>query len=229
MISVIIPTLNEGKHIGKTIDALNKVDYSDFEIIIVDGNSKDKTRDIAKKKGAIVILEKRKGIGLGRNVGVKNSKGDILLFIDADTIVPKELLKEVNEAIENGYKGGTAIVAGDTNSFTTKWLWRKPSMWWTHFTILMKRPMFATNCCFYTKELFNKLGGFNEEFPYMEDLDLSWRAGKHGNFKVLNSTVKTSDRRLQQNFIKHYIFHIASSVYFLIKHKPLYNSYKECR
>ncbi|MCL5008620.1 MAG: glycosyltransferase family 2 protein, partial [Candidatus Marsarchaeota archaeon] len=66
-ISVIIPSYNEEKYLNYPLNALHKQTFKDFEIIVVDGNSSDKTRDIAKKHGARIIIEKRKGIGLARN------------------------------------------------------------------------------------------------------------------------------------------------------------------
>ena len=76
-ISVIIPALNEEKYIGNVLDALRKQTFKDFEIIVVDGNSTDRTREIAKKS-AKVIIEKRPRIGLARNTGAKLAKADLL-------------------------------------------------------------------------------------------------------------------------------------------------------
>jgi len=91
-INVILPTLNEEKGVGKTIDSINK-DYFkknkwDLEIIIVDGDSKDKTRDIAKRKGAKIIIEKRKGYGRAYKTGMSKATGDIFVTGDADATYP---------------------------------------------------------------------------------------------------------------------------------------------
>jgi len=93
-VSVVLPTLNEEEGIGKTIDSINK-DYFkknkwDLEIIIVDGNSKDKTREIAKNKGAKVIIEKRKGYGRAYKTGLPKASGDIIVTGDADATYPFE-------------------------------------------------------------------------------------------------------------------------------------------
>ena len=91
-ITVILPTLNEEKGIGKTIDSINK-DYFrihgwNLEIIIVDGDSKDKTCEIAKKKGAKIIIEKRKGYGRAYKTGMPQATGDIIVTGDADATYP---------------------------------------------------------------------------------------------------------------------------------------------
>jgi glycosyltransferase involved in cell wall biosynthesis len=91
-VNVILPTLNEEKGVGKTIDSI-KTDYFkknkwNLEIIIVDGNSKDKTREIAKKKGAKIIVEKRKGYGRAYKTGMSKATGDIIVTGDADATYP---------------------------------------------------------------------------------------------------------------------------------------------
>jgi len=97
-ISIILPTINEEKGIGKTIDSIN-LDYFkqkkwDYEIIIVDGGSKDKTIEIAKKKGAKVIIEKRKGYGRAYKTGLSKAKGDIIVTGDADATYPFDKIHE---------------------------------------------------------------------------------------------------------------------------------------
>jgi len=87
-----MPTLNEEKGIGKTIDSINKDFFKknnwELEIIIVDGDSKDKTQEIAKKKGAKIIIEKRKGYGRAYKVGMPQITGDIIVTGDADATYP---------------------------------------------------------------------------------------------------------------------------------------------
>ena len=94
-VSIIIPALNEEKSIAITIDKIpkgliKKMGY-DLEIIVVDGGSKDKTREIAVKKGAKVIVELRKGYGRAYITGFKYAKGDIIITGDADGTYPFEI------------------------------------------------------------------------------------------------------------------------------------------
>ena len=91
-VSVVIPTLNEEEAIGKVIDECNEVineikkkDKSiNFEIVVVDGNSHDKTREIARKKGARVIIEERKGKGIAMQTAFKKINSDYLIMLDGD-------------------------------------------------------------------------------------------------------------------------------------------------
>ncbi|MGA1793504.1 MAG: glycosyltransferase family 2 protein [Thermoplasmatota archaeon] len=97
-VSVIIPTLNEEESIGQTIDQIPPSD--DQEIMIVDGLSKDRTRDIAISKGARVVEEKRKGYGRAYKTGFKEAMGDIIVTLDGDTTYPAELIPELVKRLE---------------------------------------------------------------------------------------------------------------------------------
>lgn len=91
-ISIILPTINEEEGIGKTIDSINLNYFRkkgwDYEIIVVDGGSKDRTIEIAKEKGAKVIIEKRRGYGRAYKTGLRKAKGDIIVTGDADATYP---------------------------------------------------------------------------------------------------------------------------------------------
>jgi glycosyltransferase involved in cell wall biosynthesis len=95
---VILPTINEEKGIGPTIDAINREYFKknnwDLEIVIVDGDSKDKTQEIAKEKGAKVIVEKSKGYGRAYKTGMPQVTGDIIVTGDADATYPFDKIHE---------------------------------------------------------------------------------------------------------------------------------------
>ncbi len=96
MLSIIIPTLNEEMGIIKTLSKINKLNI-DKEVLVVDGLSKDDTVENAKKYGAKIVIEKRKGKGIAMRTGVKNAKGDIICFLDGDgTYPPKYIPKMIS-------------------------------------------------------------------------------------------------------------------------------------
>ena len=104
-ISVILPTINEEEGIGPTIDSINKKAFEEknweLEIIIVDGNSKDKTQEIALKKGAKVIVESRKGYGRAYKTGMPQASGDIIVTGDADATYPFDYIhKYIQQLID---------------------------------------------------------------------------------------------------------------------------------
>ncbi|MDH7508176.1 MAG: glycosyltransferase family 2 protein [Methanomassiliicoccales archaeon] len=94
-VSIIIPTMNEEESIGKVIDdvhlAMRNTDYQ-YEILVVDTNSRDRTREIAMDKGAVVIEEPRRGYGRAYKTGFQMAKGDILVTLDADSSYPAEMI-----------------------------------------------------------------------------------------------------------------------------------------
>ncbi len=96
-ISVVIPTLNEEESIGHVLDKIPKDKKYEWEIIIVDGNSKDRTREIAEKKGAKVIIEKRKGYGRAYKTGFQHASGDIIVTMDGDDTYPAEDIPKLVE------------------------------------------------------------------------------------------------------------------------------------
>jgi len=88
-VSVIIPTMNEEKSIGLVIDEVRKaMEGRSHEILVVDTNSKDRTREIATSKGAVVIDEPRRGYGRAYKTGFENATGDVIATLDADMTYP---------------------------------------------------------------------------------------------------------------------------------------------
>lgn len=100
LISINIPTYNEEKHLPLALKSLSKQNYPNLEIIIIDSNSKDKTRQIALDYGAKVINYPGKLLG-ARYVGINESHGDYILFLDADQIIKKTAIRRAVEKIQN--------------------------------------------------------------------------------------------------------------------------------
>lgn len=99
MLSIVIPTLNEEDGIVKTIREIKKLDV-EKEIIVVDGLSRDKTVENAKKHGARLVVEKRRGKGIAMRTGVKKAKGDIICFLDGDGTYPPKYIPKMMELID---------------------------------------------------------------------------------------------------------------------------------
>ena len=105
-VSVLIPTLNEEKGIGITLNQIKKEKFEkrkwELEVVIVDGKSKDRTREVAKSKGAKVIVEPRKGYGRAYKTGMKEVTGDIIVTGDADATYPfNEIHSYVQELLDD--------------------------------------------------------------------------------------------------------------------------------
>lgn len=116
-ISVVIPAYNEEKKISSCIKSVLDQSYNEYEIIVVDNNSSDKTKEIIhgfKNKKLKYIFEKNRGRGAARNAGINNSTGEIIAMIDCDCVAPKDWLvkisrsiREENENIVMGFERNT--------------------------------------------------------------------------------------------------------------------------
>ncbi len=119
-VSVIIPTMNEEEAIGKVLDdvhaALGRASIP-YEVLIVDTNSKDRTVEIAKEKGARVIEEPRRGYGRAYKTGFKNARGEYITTLDADCTYPSEDIPKFLEMIE---KENLDFITGDRLSLLKK-------------------------------------------------------------------------------------------------------------
>ncbi len=101
-VSVVIPTLNEEESIGHVLDKIPRDPKYQWEIIIVDGDSRDGTREIAREKGAKVVVEKRKGYGRAYKTGFSEATGDIIVTMDGDDTYPAEdIPKLVDYLLDN--------------------------------------------------------------------------------------------------------------------------------
>jgi len=98
-VTVVVPVRNRELTIQPLLDSLQKLDYdrNKVEVIVVDGNSTDKTQEIVKKYPVKLVVKKRKGLNLARNTGIKCSKGEIVAFTDSDCIVPPNWITKIVE------------------------------------------------------------------------------------------------------------------------------------
>jgi glycosyltransferase involved in cell wall biosynthesis len=211
-ISVIIPTLNEAKFLARLLHSLKKQTFKDFEIVVSDSKSADKTIEIAKRyKVAKIVSGPRKGPGAGRNLGAKKATGEILLFCDADVILRPDMLKVIiNTMNDKKIVGGSALTAPfDGNKFDK-----------SLFKIINQLRLISANTpnvlasgffCFYRKKIFDKLKGFNTKLAYCEDYDLAKRASRYGKFVLLNKEVKMSVRRYKS---KGYLCYVLPILYY---------------
>ena len=115
-VSVIVPVRNGEPTIEPLLESLQRLDYDKkkVEVIVVDGNSTDKTRDIVKKHPVKLVVEKRKGLNAARNTGIKDSTGDIIAFTDCDCIVPSNWITKI---VENFKDPQVSCVGGSAKGF----------------------------------------------------------------------------------------------------------------
>src|SRR3954462_12633372 len=107
MISVIIPAHNEQKYIRSTLEALENQDYGWYEVVVVANGCSDLTAEVARGHCQRLIVLSQKSLGVARNLGARMAKGEILLFLDADTLLEPSALSRVAEEFTRERAAGT--------------------------------------------------------------------------------------------------------------------------
>ncbi|MFA5050334.1 MAG: glycosyltransferase [Candidatus Micrarchaeia archaeon] len=208
-VSVIIPTFNEEKNLGKCIKSIkSQKTHLDFEIIISDGNSTDNTIKIAEKYADKIITSNKKGISFGRNIGAKYAKSDVFCFIDSDTIIPKNYLSSVYPVISGDHSIG-ALSCAFKFDHSSKSLRAVESICNNYLMIKGfhgKGEILGFNCVI-CKNYFHKSKGFPDK-P-LEDGALSIKMRNIGKVIFLpEPRVITSSRRFSNNGI------VKTSIYY---------------
>lgn len=197
MLSIIIPSLNEEEYLPWLFSSIKKQKFSDYEIILADAGSKDKTLQIAKKYRCKIIPG-----GLpakGRNEGAKVAKGEDLLFLDADTVLPENFFeKALKEFNERGLElASFCLIPLPKNKITSFLL----NIFYNQPIVLLESALpHAATGILMKKEMFTKTGGFDEDVKLAEDHYLARRAIKvfKAKFGIIKSTeIFVSDRRFK--------------------------------
>ncbi|MDE1850582.1 MAG: glycosyltransferase [Candidatus Micrarchaeota archaeon] len=212
-ISVVIPALNEEKYIRYAFEGLRGQSFRDFEVIVSDAGSKDRTREIARKYGARVVIERKRGISSGRNAGARIAKGKILVFIDADTRATRDVLKIYSKALGNGVVAATGpILPLEKTNLLMQLGYLFVSEIFVKLSIALGMPSIVGSNFAITKKSFDAINGFNENLITYEDWDLSTRVKKLGKIDFLeDAIVYASVRRVKAWGIGHYFtFHVGN-------------------
>jgi rSAM/selenodomain-associated transferase 2 len=196
MISIIVPALNEEQNIGRCMERIRE-ECSDCEIIVADGGSIDRTPEIVSGCPDITLILSEKGRGLQMNAGAAAAKGDILLFLHADTWLGAGWLP----AIESALEAETPVVGG---AFSLKidnpaWQYRLIEAM-VRLRCLIFRLPYGDQAIFVRRDAFEKIGGY-PVIPLMEDVEMISRMKKAGCITVLRHPAYTDARRWERKGI----------------------------
>lgn len=218
MLSIIIPALNEEKYLPILLKEIQKQNFQDYEIIVADAGSKDKTEEIAKKFGCKIAAGGSSA--KGRNEGAKVARGELLLFMDADYVfLPPHFLKNLIAEFQKrklDIASFPIFVVGnkfDKLAYKIYNKWAKASQ---NF-----RP-YASSAILVKKEIHQKIGGFDEEIKLAEDHFYARTATKFGKFGFIKTEpVLASARRLEKDGrVKTYSKYLLAGAY-MLKGKPI--------
>lgn len=230
-ISVVIPALNEEKYIGTTLEGLRKQTFTNFETIVVDGGSTDRTREIAERHARVIVLRKR-GTGRARNLGAASAKGRILLFLDADTLPSRKLLDTYSSIMKD-----TDVVAATGPIFPLEkagWKYmrgyRLVSIYFVKLSMKLHRPVFMGSNFAVRKSAFDRVNGFRDNMISYEDWELSNRLKRQGRMVYsMDATVQTSIRRVRKWGMARYFWFYATNFLKFHIFKESHKEYKPVR
>lgn len=216
-LSIIIPTKNEEKYLPYTLSSLKRQTFKDFEIIIADGGSKDRTLKIAKKFKTKVV--KGGNPAKGRNEGAKISKGKLLLFMDADNVfISEKFLEKVIFEFEKRKLDVAFFPILPLGNFFDKLIFK---IYYRILKFCQKFFSYSFNSILIKKRLHQKIGGFDERIKVGEDFDYTRRASKIGKFGfIMTKPILTSGRRFEKKRFRSYLTYILAGLHFFFLGPP---------
>jgi len=192
LISIVIPALNEAPNLERLLPDLG-ARFPGAEIVVVDGGSTDATAATAARSPRLRLVASPRGRARQMNAGARAARGDVLLFLHADTLLPDGALAAVEDAV-----GDPGIVAGRFDVRfdnprpvfrTVAWFMNQRSRWSGIST--------GDQAIFVRREVFEALGGYSD-LPLMEDVDFCRRLKRRGRLAALRPRVTTSARKWER-------------------------------
>lgn len=210
IVSVIIPVSNGHKHIRICLKAIFVSEYQDFECIVVDDGSKDDTLSIVRDFQActergerikVLTLPNTYGQSYARNRGVEVSNGRILLFVDADVVIRSDTITRVIEDFEKMPAIDALFGSYDDEPGASNFLSQYKNLFhhYVHQRGKEDASTFWSGCGAIKRDVFIKFGGFNENFRFIEDIELGYRL--KAAYRVIYL-----DKSLQVKHLKQYTF-----------------------
>ncbi|MGC2424332.1 MAG: TIGR04283 family arsenosugar biosynthesis glycosyltransferase [Nitrospirota bacterium] len=189
--SVIIPVLHEAVNINQVIRHLRKIDGSESsEIIVVDGSPETDTLEVIEDED-VIKLRAGKGRARQMNKGAAQARGDVLIFLHADTLIPENAFRKVGEVINSGrYIGGAFDLLINSERPFMKFV-----TWSASLRSRVTRIPYGDQAIFISKDYFDEVGGY-KDIPLMEDIELMKRVRRRGGrICILEERAETSARK----------------------------------
>lgn len=197
MISIIIPVYNESEIIEANLRQIQKRMSPSMlvdELLVIDGGSQDATVTKAKSVEGVQVFMSPKGRPKQMNFGAQKAKGKILYFLHIDSFPPQDFDELIVTSVQNGHEAGCFKM-----KFRSQHPWLKFISWLTKFKARSCRG--GDQSLFVTKSLFEKIGGYNEEFLIYEDHEILKPIYEHTDFDVIPRWISTSARRFKEKGI----------------------------
>jgi len=190
MISVIIPAHNEERYLPGTLDALANQTYRNFELLVIANGCTDGTPEIAKDRCHRLVVLPGKGLGRARNLGADLARGDILIFLDADTVLEPDALERVATGFTRKCAAGTIRGVPDSPRLKYRLLYGlKNSL----HRLSLHGGSAGTIICW--RDDFQEAGQFDEALQVMENSELIRRLCRFGKYKFIGRTAAVTSMR----------------------------------
>ncbi len=207
LVSVVVPAFNEEKYIPRCLHALTQQerDGFDVELIVVDANSTDRTREIARAYGARVIMQYGRGIAEGRQIGFEASRGEIIASTDADSEPPRDWLVRLVAELQRvpqvvGVYGPIRLYDGKAYEDLFSQYVAGSYLW---LDAVIGKPIFSGQNFAVRREVWKSIGGFDRHWVSAEDVNLSLKLARVGKVKFnWDVQVYTSARRTREGYTK---------------------------
>ena len=195
MLSFVVPAHNEEASIAAVVAAIAAAAGAAgaaHEIVVVDDAATDATAERAAAAGARVLPVAYRQIAATRNAGARAARGEVFVFVDADTLIDADVVAALQRALAAGAIGGGAAIRFDEP--VPRWVrWTLPAFLW-----LFRRLRFTGGCFLYaTRTAFDAVGGFDETLYASEELTLCRALKRQGEFVILRESVLTSGRKVR--------------------------------
>jgi glycosyltransferase involved in cell wall biosynthesis len=180
-LSIVIPAYNASDTLGKLLGSINASSYKNFEVIIGDDASNEQY--LAGKGIHIVRLTRNRGPAAARNAAVKRARGNVLVFLDADVTCYPDTLAKIAGKYKEDHDLTAITGVWDKHQYTKSFFPQFKAMRdWSYWTNERQRDgyyyLFSTRIAAIRREVFTRLGGFNEAFRQMEDVEFTYRIAK---------------------------------------------------
>jgi glycosyltransferase involved in cell wall biosynthesis len=196
--SVIVPTFNEEKTVEKILKALKNQTFKDFEIIVKDGGSTDRTVELAKKYADKIVCKSDFSAADARNQGADDAKGVFLVFVDADTELPRDTLERFAQLTQNREIIGVSCRKLPKDGDVIDRIIYEFVNISTFFSYYLHIGGAHGNCMLIRKDVFKAINGFNPKIKIAEEQELVRKARRFGKFTfLLDVYVFESARRIQ--------------------------------
>ncbi len=225
-LSIIIPAKNEEKQLPLLLGSIKRQSFKDLEVIVADAASTDRTREVARSFGAKVV---EGGMpGPGRNRGAEAAGGEILLFLDADVLLPEDFF--LQKALEEIKRKNFCATVPLYDFYSARMMDKIVALFWNTWVTIVAgfNPSAGGSCIFAKKEAHDKIGGFNEKIILGEDTDYVYRISRVCRFGIIKSVrVQNSPRRLhKEGYMKVFSQAVSAGFYrYVLRRKDYGNNF----